>query len=390
MVDPLSYIPDPESESNPEHKPADKEEVFLFARELMLETGWESMTPQPNEEIPVASPLIPASMLEDNPLVIPAEKSKKSAKINVRQLIFVSISVLLIVWLLQNCHRDIPLAQLKERYTFPDSRFISVNGMEVHVRISGKGEPILLLHDAYSSLHTWANWTKKLAQHYQVISVDLPGFGLTGPAPGSQYDALLYTNFLDSLINTLGLKKLTLVGNGLGAKIGWMYAKEPNNKLNKLLLLNAPGFEKNESNAWFSVITDIPILYTLVRYITPKSYIHSQLEKRFSHNDAVSDSLVQRHFDLLLRSGNRNAVLDRARSNEKWPPAISNITQINVPVLIIWGADDQCIVPKNAYLFHQKMPQAVMKIYPDTGHWPQEENPEKTIADVMKFLEGKF
>ena len=90
----------------------------------------------------------------------------------------------LLAWVGLNMYSDIPLADLKARYTFPDSRFVTVEGMEVHYRRCGKGEPILLLHDANSSLHTWSGWIDSLSADYEVIALDLPGFGLTAPIRG--------------------------------------------------------------------------------------------------------------------------------------------------------------------------------------------------------------
>ena len=156
-----------------------------------------------------------------------------------RWVIFLFLSF----WVYQNWHEDIPVWELAKRYAYPDSRFLEVDGMDVHCRITGKGEPILLLHNAQSSLHTWEGWTEALSRKYQVISVDLPGFGLTGPHPRGSYSAFAYASFLDSLVQTLNLKKFHLAGNGLGAQIAWFYAADHPERLHKLILLDAPGFE---------------------------------------------------------------------------------------------------------------------------------------------------
>lgn len=69
--------------------------------------------------------------------------------------------LLLISWLvLSNYHPDISLDTLKERYTYPDSRFLSLNGMDVHYRQSGEGPNLLLIHGTGASLHTWEAWTE--------------------------------------------------------------------------------------------------------------------------------------------------------------------------------------------------------------------------------------
>jgi hypothetical protein len=72
-------------------------------------------------------------------------------------------------WCFVNYHKDVSVNVLESKYYFADSKKIQFDGMAVHYRINGTGEPILLLHGDASSLQTWANWTTKLADKYQVL-----------------------------------------------------------------------------------------------------------------------------------------------------------------------------------------------------------------------------
>jgi len=309
-------------------------------------------------------------------------------KLGISGLIRWVIFLYVFYWIYCNWHDDIPPQELAQRYTLPDSRFLFVDGMNVHCRTTGKGEPFLLLHDAQSSLHTWAGWTDELARNYQVISVDLPGFGLTGPHPRGSYSAFMYAGFLDSLVAKLELKKFHLAGNGLGAEIAWFYAADHPQRLNKLVLLDAPGFEP-KSTPWIIWLARTPILNGVMTRITPRRFIKIMLEEVFADHALVTDSLVQRHFELLLRTGNRQAFIDRASVSENRPP-VDIIERISTPTLILWGAEDARLSPEFAYEFHRRIRGAYLRIYPNTGHWPQEENPAQTVQDVQAFLEGKF
>lgn len=294
----------------------------------------------------------------------------------------------ILTWLYCNWHDDISPRELAPRYTYSDSRFITVDGMDVHCRITGKGESVLLLHNAQSSLHTWAGWTEALSRKYRVISVDLPGFGLTGPHPRGSYSAFMYAGFIDSLVAKLELKKFHLAGNGLGAQIAWFYAADHPEHLNKLILLDPPGFEPR-STPWIVWLAHTPVLNGVMTRITPRSFIEIMLEEVYADQALVTDSLVQRHFELLLRAGNRQAFIDRASVSENRPP-VDIIERITTPTLILWGAEDARISPEFAYEFHRRIRGSVLRIYRNTGHWPQEENPQQTVQDVMAFLEGKF
>lgn len=292
-------------------------------------------------------------------------------------------------WLWVNIHDDLPLNQLIEKYAGPDPRFVEVYGMSTHYRSAGKGEPVILLHDAQSSLHTWTGWIDSLSDKYQVITVDLPGFGLTGPHPRGSYSAFMYVDFLDSFSIKLGLNRFHLVGNGLGAQIAWQYAAEYPQKVNKLILMDAPGYEKKE-NSLLNMLASTPVLNRVIWRVTPRSLIRLYLEEVYADDSLVTDSLVQRHFDLFLRPGNRKAFTDRASVRDNRPPVEELVKKITAPTLIIWGAEDTRISPEHAYQFHQHIRKSDLRIYPNTGHWPQEENPAKTVSDVRAFLEGRF
>ncbi len=291
-------------------------------------------------------------------------------------------------WLGFNWYGDLPPHRLAARYAFPDSHFMEMDSMIVHYRMSGRGESIVLLHDANSSLHTWTVWTQRLSKHYQVISLDLPGFGLTGPHPQRSYSAFMYADFIERFAQALQLRRFHLVGNGLGAQIAWVYASRRPQRLRKLVLCNAPGFEAR-STSLVQWLAKAPLLHRLLWRITPRLAVRSFLEDVFADNSRVTEDLVRRHHDLLRRSGNRQALTDRARTGDNRPPA-DVVENIHVPTLIVWGAEDAVLSPEYAYEFHRRIRKALLRIYPNTGHWPQEENAEQSAEDVQAFLEGRF
>jgi len=320
----------------------------------------------------------------------PAEKVKKWLKIlSVSRILRWTLIFMSLWWLFTNAHNDLPPEAIDSKYTNADSRFIEVGGIMAHCQMTGQGQPIILLHDAQSSLLTWSVWAKSLSDKYRVICVDLPGFGLTGPHPRGSYSAFMYVDFLDSLSEKLELNKFSLAGNGLGAQIAWQFAAEKPGKIDKLILLAPTGFEE-KSKSLVNLMASTPVLNRVLWTITPRSIIRIFLEEVYADDSLVTDSLVNTHFELFLRTGNRKAFTDRASVRDNRPPVLELIKKITAPTLILWGAEDSRISPEFAYEFHQRMKTSDLRIYPNTGHWPQEENPLKTSADVRDFLEGRF
>ncbi len=78
---------------------------------------------------------------------------------------------------------DIPIEKMKEKYTTSADKYFSYNGMQVRYRDEGSGPVVILLHGICSSLETWDGWLPSMKGEFRVIRIDVPGFGLTGPAP---------------------------------------------------------------------------------------------------------------------------------------------------------------------------------------------------------------
>jgi pimeloyl-ACP methyl ester carboxylesterase len=286
--------------------------------------------------------------------------------------------------------RDIPVEELKQKYTNSDSRFITLMGMQVHYRDEGDpGDslPLVLIHGTSSSLQTWDSLTLLLKDQKRVIRFDLPAFGLTGPDPAQDYSFAYYTRFVDSFLNSLHIRQCIMAGNSLGGGITWEYALEHREKVKKIVLIDATGFPlKNARGALGFKLIGIPLLGSLVKYVSPKFLTRKTLEDAYADHQRVTDDLVQRYFDLTLREGNREALLLRMKSG--YNQDSSKIHLISVPTLIIWGEKDQLVPLEDAYLFHQAIKGSQLEILKQVGHVPMEEAPRPVAAVLGKFIKS--
>ena len=77
---------------------------------------------------------------------------------------------------------DISVEKLKARYS-QDAYYLNVQGVDVRIKESGQGEPLLVLHGFSASADTWDGWRKELSDQFRVIAIDVPPFAITGPKP---------------------------------------------------------------------------------------------------------------------------------------------------------------------------------------------------------------
>ena len=292
------------------------------------------------------------------------------------------------VFLLSSCDTDIPVAALKEKYQKANSAFIDIDGMPVHYIIEGKSDdslPIVFIHGTSASLHTWDTLSSLLKTNKKIIRFDLPAFGLTGPNRLNQYDFNFYNQFLDQLLLKLNVTKCIVAGNSLGGSIAWNYAIASPDKVKQLILLDASGYpKKDEKGSLGFKLAAIPVLNQALKHISPISLIRKSLEDAFYNKKLVSEYMVRQYHDLLLREGNRSAILELFQHPMK--PDATKIKTITQPTLIIWGKEDQLISYKNAALFKQDIQDSRVLVIDKVGHIPMEEAPNLVAAAIIEFI----
>ncbi len=234
-------------------------------------------------------------------------------KNNKRKYAIYGFLVFLILAVKSVVYSDIPVEILKEKYANEFSKFVEIDGMQVHYRVEGKGMPIVLIHGTGSSLHTWDDWTTKLKENYQVIRMDLPAFGLTGPNKSGDYSIKKYTQFLEKFVVKMKIDSMFLAGNSLGGNIAWDYTSKNSQKVQKLILVDASGLPTNKPQPWIFKMAKTPVLSKLFLYITPKSVIEDNMKQVYEDDAKITNTLITRYHDLALRTGNRQAFIDRAK-----------------------------------------------------------------------------
>lgn len=278
---------------------------------------------------------------------------------------------------------DKSVEDLKEKYADTFSEFVEVQGMDVHYRVEGQGMPLLLLHGTASSLHTWDEWTRLLTRDFKIVRLDLPAFGLTGPRPDRDYRISTYVEFLDEFMDKIGIDSFHLAGNSLGGGIAFVYAANHPDKVGKLILLDPSGFPYKEQPRIFQLAQN-PIFAAAIKKVTPKSLIRQNIEEVYANDNMVTDLLVNRYYDMLIRKGNRQAFVDRTKIPYENDQDL--LPSIEEPTLIMWGAEDVWIPVANAQKFNELIPDSRVIIYDNVGHVPMEEHPLKTARDALDFL----
>lgn len=288
---------------------------------------------------------------------------------------------------------DRSVDSLKARWATAPSTFISLQGMQVHLRDEGPRddpEPIVLIHGTSASLHTWDGWTEALKGQRRVIRMDLPGFGLTGPAPDGDYRMTRYADFIAALLDQLGVRRAVLAGNSLGGGIAWRTAVQHPERVSRLVLVDASGYPLQSTSVPLGFrLAQIAWLQPVMSKMLPRRMIESSVRNVYADPGKVTPELVDRYYELTLRAGNRESLIRRLQLRETDAQSAGLIKTITQPTLVLWGAQDKLITEPSGQRFHQDIAGSQYVVLDGLGHVPQEEAPARSVAVVQQFLASR-
>lgn len=281
-----------------------------------------------------------------------------------------------------------PYALLAEKYTNSTSQYMDVNGLKIHYQVEGSGPPLLLLHGVGSSLHTWDAWVNELKSQYQVIRLDLPGFGLTGPSKAHDSTSAQYmVKMLDGFVSQLGLERFFIAGSSLGGYYAWNYAAVHPEKLYKMVLLDAAGYPQ-DMPFWIG-LASFPGVHWITPHMLPKWVLEWSAQSAYAQEDLLTDEARQRYFDLSQRRGNRESYVKHflhLREMAGDPSYSDKVKDVLVPTLLLWGQEDDWIPLDVMTQFHRDLAYSEYIVYEGVGHLPMEEIPVQSARDANHFF----
>lgn len=281
---------------------------------------------------------------------------------------------------------DLPRDYLIERYGQPPSRFVDVGGTRAHIRDQGSADamPLLLIHGSLGSLHVWDGWTAELGDRYRVISVDLPGHGLTGAWPRAEYTIEAYTDFIEVLADTLQLDRFAIAGHSVGGAVAWNFAATRPERVSHLILVDASAYPAEGEAPLRTRLARAPLIGDIGIYFKPEWAVRRSLAEIYTDPAMITPDRVRRWAELQRFPSNRPATLLRARNQEPLDP--TPLRRLDVPTLIIWGAQDKWVPVADAFRLQSDIKGAKLAIFEKPGHDPMEEDPKATAAAVAAFL----
>ncbi|MCI2431370.1 alpha/beta fold hydrolase [Candidatus Acetothermia bacterium] len=232
---------------------------------------------------------------------------------------------------------------------------------------TGQGETLTLLHGLFGGPENWHAAIEVLQHDFHILA---PRFPLDGSTPLTSVREL--TEFVKGFLDSKGVAKTALVGNSLGGHVALDLALQYPQRVTKLILAGSAGlYERHLADGNFPK--------------PDRDFIRTQAHKIFYQKDHITDEMIEEIYKQLQDRRYVRFLLRIAKATRDYRMD-DLLAQVQVPTLLVWGAQDEVTPPHVAHQFQRSLPRAQLVFFERCGHAPPIEHPHEFGRVVREFL----
>jgi pimeloyl-ACP methyl ester carboxylesterase len=272
---------------------------------------------------------------------------------------------------------------------------LTLHGHRVAYRAAGSGPVIVLVHGITSSSATWERVMPYLARRFTVVAPDLMGHGRSAK-PRGDYSLGAYASGVRDVLVALGHEKGTFVGHSLGGGVAMQLAYQFPERCERLILVDSGGLGREVSLLLRSAT--IPgselVLPLLARQgVLDAGRSVGRLLGRVGLKVGTDFGEMARGHASLADREARAAFVHTLRSvieprGQRVNASDRLYLARHIPFLIIWGAKDSIIPVAHGRAAHEQVEGSRLEVFPESGHFPQLDEPERFIDVVTEFVDS--
>ena len=278
----------------------------------------------------------------------------------------------------------------RKEYPF-ESRYFEVPAGRLHYVDEGAGSPIVMVHGNPTWSFLYRHLIKLLRPKYRCIAVDHLGFGLSDKPKDWSYRPEDHAKNLTALIESLGLKNITLILQDWGGPIGLSYAVSHAENVSRLVLINTWAWPVNRDLHYvgFSSFMGGPIGRMLIRRYN--FFAKTMLRQAFGDKSKLSEAAHDHYLRALDAPEDRKGCMvfpKQIIASTPWLRQLwSRISTLNgKPKLLVWGMKDIAFRDKELKQWECTFPEARSVRLSTVGHFVQEEAPNELAGAVVSFF----
>ena len=255
------------------------------------------------------------------------------------------------------------------------SKEMKVDKFDIHYLTGGQGDPLVIIHGGGEGARAWLQNLAELSRYYTVYVPDLPGFGRSQPR-GDNFYISEFAEFVRGFSHNLELKCFHLVGHSVGGGIALHYALKFPHEVKKLVLVNSICLGK-EIALW-------------VRFLSSPAFYWSLGEAAFAILKAVGwlISLLFTPFEFVNPLPRVKMDLGKNLTTLRGQTTVlqSRLSELVMPTLLVWGAEDSIVPVSQAYAAAQLIPDCQLHIFEGCGHSTYKQKVQEFSQLLVGFL----
>lgn len=275
--------------------------------------------------------------------------------------------------------------------------YVQVGGLRIHHTWGGHGAPVLFIHGLGSAgFLGWRFNLSSIALRHRVLAPDLPGFGRSDKPLSAPYGVPLFTRTLLHYLDTQRVGKVALVGVSMGGRVALELALRSPARVSRLILVNALGlgFPRRVLHAVFllpgvgeavfrvggTILRRVPA--PTIRGVASRFGLIERAE--VAMDDQYLAVLREIHSD--VRTGPAYLATVRSLALVGLQNVSGELPRLEMPVRLIWGADDPLFPVQHATRAHKLVPGSELAVIEGAGHSPEAERPDEFNSVLERFL----
>lgn len=253
-----------------------------------------------------------------------------------------------------------------------------------------QGLPILFIHGYGAMIDHWKRIVRPMARQHSFYAIDLYGFGESA-RPNGKPSKERWADQAATFVRDVIGEPAVIVGHSMGGVVATEFARRHADLTRALVLVNSSGMQlyerpMSQTDRFLMGMIGAPLLGEALAGVFANPWgVRQSLLSAYHNKERVTDDLVEM-FSTPLRKYGSASYLAVSRNT----PSIiieARAGEITAPALLIWGAEDRSIPPSDAEALKKlALPQAEIKILPDTGHCPFDENPTQFCDALLPWL----
>lgn len=271
----------------------------------------------------------------------------------------------------------------------PEGKYLDIGDISglpqrVHYHEQGEGEVVIFLHGAGGGASGYSNFKGNYPVFaeagYRTIVPDLIGYGLSSKPDLPQYDLDLFIAGVKGLVDGLGLKNITLLGNSLGGAVALGYALAYPQDVARLILMAPGGVEDIDTYLAMPGIANMFEIYKSGK--TGAEAMRAVMTMQLFDPSLLTDEIINERAPIALTQ------TQASRSILKVPNMTERLHELRCPVFGFWGVNDQFNPVSGTTKLMDNCPQARMVLINRCGHWVQVEHRELFNRSCIDFLQN--